>query len=758
MIEDDELRSLFQVETEERLKSLEEELRKLEINSLDKEAIESAFRDAHTIKGSARMLNIQSIETIAHQIENHLNAVRKEEQALSPKMMQAIYESLYAIQSLANEAITGKRADVDIPAILRALSDQTPQIKEPASSTSMVASTSVGKEELPSQVIPSAAKQEEPASNKKEQKKDRELKKWEKPRLISTVRIDMQYLSRLMNQAADLTVMKNRLARLFERIEEILDSWEREYRAYQPYSFVPYENKQAAMHAIIDACKDIGERLRDLRGDAYEDTHKLELMVSSLVDQIRRLSMLPLSKLFDLFPRMVRDISQAAGKEVELRIEGGEITVDKKIIEDMKDPLMHLLRNAISHGIEPTEERVQKGKLAKGLIQLIGRQTPTTIVIEVLDDGRGLDTEKIKAVAIQSQIINEQEAATFTSSELHALIFLPGFSTDTEISTISGRGVGMDVVKNQVEKLNGALDVHSVPNQGCFFSIQLPISHLTTQVILAQVNKRTYAFPMEMIEACLLLSPDQISTGEGQAAVALHNQPISLVFLRHLIGASPHSSANVPMQGQPCIIVKAQNKRVALVVDAILDEQEVIVIPPNRFLLETKSMIGTTILKTGEVCIIINPFELMKSTLQDSQSSFQRFNHKKRKVLKNKKTLLLVEDSYTTRVLLVRELGKAGYDVIVAENGMEGWNKLLENKIDAIITDVEMPQMDGFTLISNIRRQSAYDHLPIILLTSLSSPENKQRGMEMGANAYLIKSDPDYQAQLFQTLKNHLYL
>lgn len=759
MIEDNELRNLFQVETEERIKSLEAELRKLETNAQDKEAIESALRDAHTIKGSARMLNIQSIETIAHQIENHLTAIKNETLVLSPKIIHVIYESLYAIEALAKEAITGKPANVNISAILKALSDEITKIKKPATSMPKSVSGSALKEQneqLSSQAVSPAlpsTRKKGLVSDQKEQKEDKELKKRGKFRPISTVRVDMQYISSLVSQAADLTVTKTRIARLFERIEEILDMWEKEYRTYQYYSLVSHEQgkeqRDAAIHAMINACKEIGESLRHLRSEAYEDIHQLELIVSSLVDQIRRLSLLPLSKLFDLFPRMVHDLSQAAGKEVELRIEGGEITVDKKIIEDMKDPLMHLLRNAISHGIEPAEERAQKGKPIKGLIQLIGKQTPMSIVIEVLDDGQGLDTEKIKTVAIQRQIISEKEAKALTSSEIHALIFLPGFSTATQISDISGRGVGMNVVKNQIEKLNGTLDIHSTPGQGCSFFIQLPISYLTTQVILAQVDKRIYALPIEMIEECLLLSPNQIVNIEGHPLILLQNQPVSLIFLRHLIEASHNSSANKEIQTQSCIIVKAQNKRVALVVDAILDEQKVGVIPPNRFLLNTKSIIGTTILRTGEACVILNPFELVKSALQNIQSLPLQF--------KNKKAILLVEDSYSTRVLLARALEKFGYHVIVAENGMEGWNKLMENIIDAVVTDVKMPKMDGFTLISNIRNKPSYSHLPIIVLTTLSSLEDKKRGMEMGADVYLIKSDPDYQAQLLQTLNNLLY-
>lgn len=757
MIEDNELRNLFQIESEERLKSLEEQLGILQIDPKDKEAIEAAFRDAHTMKGSARMLNIQSIESIAHQIESRFDAVRKGEISLSPKLIQAIYESLDAIQSFANEAITGQPANVDAAAVVRALTHSGANEKEqrPIPKASPEIKIKDEKEETISLI-----NQPSPV----EQKEKLDVKRGEKSQLISTVRVDMQYISSLMNQAADLTVTKNRIARLFERIEELLNKWEAEYRAYQPYSFAFYqeahlkEKREAALQSLIEFSKEVGESLRHLRNDAYEDIHKLELTVSSLVDQVRRLSLIPLSKLFDFFPKMVRDLAYASEKEIELRIVGGEIAVDKKIIEDMKDPLMHLLRNAISHGIELPHERVEKGKPPRGLIQLIGKQTPTNIVIEVSDDGKGLNTDKIKAVAVQHQLIGEKEANRLTPAEIQEFIFLPGFSTASQISDISGRGVGLDVVKNQVEKLNGTMTIQSVSGQGSLFSIQLPISHLTTQVVLTQVDKRIYALPMEMIEACLLLTSDQIANLEGHPVIALDNQPVSLIFLRHLIGSLNDNENEEDQQSYFCIVIRAHDKRIALVVDVILDEQEVVVIPPNRLLVKVKSMMGTTILKTGEICIILNPFDLIKSTLQEPSFFPAQVQLRKDEKLKNKKVVLLVEDSYTARLLLMRALEEKGYEVIVAENGIQGWDILMKNSVDAVVTDVEMPKMDGFTLTSKIREQPLYYTLPIILLTTLSSPQDRKKGEELGANAFLIKSEPDYQARLLQTLKDLLRL
>lgn len=627
MIEDDELRNLFQAESEEKLKSLEEQLRKLEINPQDQEAIESAFRDAHTMKGSARMLNIDSIETITHQLENLLDKARKKEIILSSQGIQSLYEAVYGIQSLVNEAMTGEPAKIDMAALSRVINYKNLSIKEdpapphPLSPEVPLATTIekeipkpsiTNKEEEPSSPSDLPEKIDEPSLPKQG---EHVIKKIDQNSSISTVRIDIQQINNLMNQAADLTVAKNRMVRLFENLENLLDSWGKKYRTYQqPNYFLSDTSKEnhAASKAIFEAFKEIGEELEKLRNETYDDVNKLESITSSFTEHTLRLSLLPLSKLFDFFPRMVRDLAKSTGKEVELIIEGNEITVDKKIIENMKDPLMHLLRNAISHGIETPDERKKNGKPSKGVIQLIGKHNPTTIQIEVSDDGRGLDGEKIKAVAIERHLLNQQESKNLTHEEMHALIFLPGFSTASEVSDISGRGVGLDVVKKEVEKLHGTITIESVLNQGSRFLIELPIIHITTQVILCEVDKRIYAIPMDMIDACLLISPDQVSKIEGNDVIMVDNHPISIIFFKNLININENSSEKVEFLTtvQPCILVKSQGKKVALIFDVIVDQQKIVIIPPNRFLSQVPSIIGTTILKTGEVCIVLNPFNL----------------------------------------------------------------------------------------------------------------------------------------------------
>lgn len=612
MIEDDELRQLFQAESEERIRSLEEGFRKLEENSRDKEVIESAFRDAHTIKSSARMLQIQSIESLAHALENRLDAVRKGEQMLSFQSIQILYDALDAIQSLVKEAVEGSAANVRVDILIKRLNvESSPtaiqKVPEPLANLPQPQQRKDGPPNILEKPSPPL-----PPSPPPSQEQEKILPQKEPPFSISTVRINMQQISDLIDQTVDLTVVKNRIIQLLEKIEDLLDKWQIQSHAYQQSavfnsSYPDISKDHSAFTKQSELFKEIGEHFKNLHQDAYHDLQKLESIASTFADHVRKLSLLPLSKLFDFFPRMVRELAQEASKTVELRIEGGDIAVDKAVIEHMKDPLMHLLRNAVSHGIELPAEREQKGKSAKGLIQLIGRQTANSIFIEIFDDGRGLDVEKIKAVAMQRNLISEPVEQHLTPSEINALIFLPGFSTTSEVSSISGRGVGLDVVKTEVEKLHGTITTHSEHHQGTSFSIELPITHFSTQVILVEANQRIYALPTDIVETCFYLPADQVDAAVKNAVIFVHEEPLPLVFLNQWLEGVNSVKEGMMPSSCSCIILKVKDKKSALIVDNILDEQKVVITPLNPILIGLKGVLGATILKTGEVCLILNP-------------------------------------------------------------------------------------------------------------------------------------------------------
>ncbi|WP_202803656.1 hybrid sensor histidine kinase/response regulator [Spirulina subsalsa] len=468
---------------------------------------------------------------------------------------------------------------------------------------------------------------------------------------------------------------------------------------------------------------------------------------------------MPLSNIFQLFPRTVRDLAREQGKEVELIIEGGDTTADKRILEEMKDPLMHLIRNAVDHGVEPPEERERAGKSRQAHIWIKGYQTTSNIVIEVSDDGSGLNPETIKKTAVERGLYREEELATMTLNQVYNLIFLPGFSTQKFVTEVSGRGVGLDVVHTNVERLKGTLQVESTLGKGSTFRIQLGTTLATANVLLVSIHGIPHAIPIEFVETTLLVALEDIFTLEGRETIALNNQAVSVAHLANLLElkVSAFDQLNETHerqqhQGLPCVLIKIGDDRLGLFVDELLDTQDVVLKPQSKLLKRVRNIAGATILGTGEVCMIVNPVDLMKSIQKSTRrATVAPVNNPKDKARK-KQVILLAEDSITIRTQEKRILEGAGYEVVTAVDGLDGWNKLKSRPFDAIVSDIQMPNLNGLELTTRIRQNKEYNELPIILVTSLASEEDRRRGVEAGANAYITK-DSFSQDILLETLQ-----
>lgn len=762
MIEDDELRALFQVESEERLSHLEEAVSDWESDPQNNEILSEILRDFHTLKGTARMLNVQSIETISHHAEDSIRACKQGLVALGPSIFQALLECINGIRLLVDEAVTGIASSVRIPEILKKLNFpieaapiQAAVGEGPHEEATVFESSEMSEEPIKEEIYLQTRPAEPPKS-----------KGWERPRVTATtIRIDTQQINELIAESAVLTVTKNRIGLIFERIEELLTRWERKSREYKflpqyqghPLSLGNFSKESDAniKQELITFFWQMGESLRSLRSDAYEDTRRLNMVSLSFVDRIHKLHLVPISKLFELFTKMVYDLSLSLNKRVNLITEGGEITVDKKIVEEMKDPLMHILRNAVSHGIELPVERERQSKPTTGLIQLIARQTANTIVIEVADDGRGLNTDRIKERALTSQLISYDELESIKPSEIHELIFLHGFTTTADINDLSGRGIGLDIAKTKIERLNGTLSVESEPGKGCRFFIQIPATYVTTHALIIQAGKERYAIPIDLVDFCILIKREQITTIKGYEVITINGEHLSIFSPQQLLGLyNDETNSLENSENVSCLVLKCPGKKMALLIDAILEEQMVIVTPPHSFLEEIHGFTGTTILKTGEVCVVLNPFELIE-TIESKTVSFKakQLEMRKKSLAEMRKTLLFIEDSATLKLILKRKLEESGYHVITASNGAEGLDLLKNNHVDALVTDIEMPKMDGLTMIGHIRRQPMYATLPIVIFSSLSSQAEKNRAFELGANAFIVKSEYNSQEKLLQNLK-----
>ena len=823
IIEDEELRNVFKIASEEHLQKLDDGLLYLEEHPGDSAKLEELLRETHSIKGDAGMLGVKSVASLAHQMEHILGSFKRGETQLNSEISDRLSQGLDAIRKLVREAVTGEDSGVNtfyiLASMMGASSKPQPQntapIVEPSSlqvseqllvESQFTAPPSqepdinveiyeVGNLEnnysffplqsepelllqsqnLPTPSAPPTALVSESAVTASSTSSYR----------IETIRVATQNLDDLMTQAGELTVAKTRLGHRVADIEQITTLWEEWSREYFVSSLIfdqiqigensKFRQLQDCYQLTEERLERLGILVNRLRNRVYEDTARLELIAEGLASGIRTLRLLPLSTIFNLFPRTVRDLAKREGKEVSLVIEGGETTADKRILEEMKDPLMHLIRNAIDHGIETVSEREKIGKHRVATLRIKGYHIASNIIIEVADDGRGLNLDRIKMTAVKRNICTLKQLEVMTESQVQSLIFAPGFSTRTFVTEVSGRGVGLDVVRTNVESLKGSIQVESLPGKGCSFRLELSTSLATANVLIVVVEDLAYALPVEFVEAAKLVSQSDIFAIEGKETILSNGQPLSVAHLRDLLELNnrewmqkkrewrqekwsevnrktPKEFLDSTSVKMPCIVLKVGEERLGLFVDALIDEQDVVIKPQSQLLKRVRNVSGATILDTGEVCMVLNPQDLIKSVRKQVLSRSVSGLRSPMETPSRKQVILLAEDSIATRTQEKRILEGAGYEVVTAVDGLDAFNKLKTRDFDAVISDVQMPNLDGLGLTIKIRQQKVYSELPIILVTSLASDEDRKRGADAGANAYIPKGTFN-QDVLVETLK-----
>ncbi|NER80193.1 MAG: response regulator [Leptolyngbya sp. SIO1D8] len=562
-----------------------------------------------------------------------------------------------------------------------------------------------------------------------------------------TVRVQTRDLDTLMAQAEELAVTRIQIAQTSTQTDQLMTLWE-EWQT----------QKQKSASAEPDA-PSYEERLENLilnlKTTVQQNSSKLELVAEDLRDRIRKLQLLPLSTLFQPLPRTVRDLAKQQSKEVNLILEGEDTLADKRLLEGIKDALMHLVRNAIDHGIEPPEERIAASKSPTATLRVKAYQTAISLTIEITDDGQGLNLEHIKQTAIKQGLYQPEELEAMPISQIQELIMAPGFSTRTFITEISGRGVGLDVVRTQVERLKGSIQIDSTPGQGCTFRLQLSTALSTVNVVLVKIEGITFALPIEFLQMTLMVSPQEIVKTDGQDTLILGEQSIPVADLADVLELSKSPIYKWLAQPNPvesdrrlCVLFKIGDEQAGFFVDQLIDQQEVVRKPLSPLLKRIRNVAGATLLGTGDICMILNPPDLIKS--------LQRQPHSEPLAVTKPTTLhqpviLLVEDSPLVRIQEKRLFEGAGYEVVTATNGLEGYNTLKTRQFDAVVSDVEMPKIDGFSLVAKIRQHPEHYDLPIILVTTLDSAEDRQKGAEAGANAYILKGHFNQDA-LLETL------
>ncbi len=724
--EDELLRELlgtFQAEATEHLQTLNRALLQLERQPEEArraELLRDAFRAAHSLKGAARAVSLTDIEGLAHAMENVLQKARDANLLLDAATCDMLYDTLDTIeQALQGEKVTANTLQQRLSGAASVMPEAAPTLL-----------TRPEREE--DREIPVAARTGE-----------------------ETIRVAVSKLDELMAQAGELLVSKisaeQRLAEL-EDIRRQLAQWPRAWREIKALlaqvNGHAGQQLQEALTRLYEGLQTLTRAINALDQAVNNDTLRLGMITTQLQDEVRRVRMVPFQTLALSLERAVRDAAHGEGKQVHFQIDGSDVEVDKKVLETLKDPLLHLLRNAVSHGIEPPEERTAAGKPAEGHINVTIRQRGSEVRIVVSDDGRGFDLEALrKASARAGGPVLDADARP---DEVIALAFIPGVTTAPQVTTMAGRGVGLDVVRQQLAGLQGRIEVESVPGAGSTFRLAIPASLTMTRGLLVQVGQRRYVLPLLAVEK--ILPPHKAFSLEGQPMLSVDDTPLPLVSLGALLD---HADAASNANGHSlAVIIGVVEQRLALLVDDVLTEQEVAVKPLGAPLKRVRNVAGAALLGDGRPIIVLNPADLVKSARRVRSQALPTLSAREEDT-SPPGHILVVDDSITTRTLEKNILETAGYRVTTATNGVEALRQLDENHIDLVVADIQMPQMDGITLTRHIRESAEYKALPVILVTSLESREDRERGMLAGADAYIVKRGFD-QAELLATIEHFL--
>ncbi len=599
--------------------------------------------------------------------------------------------------------------------------------------------------------------------NKKsdENKSDQIDLKFGETNTIKTLRVDTQKLDHLVNQVGELIIAKIKAKEHLSDTEKIIRSieeWHREWSKTKQYfrhiekyhkgsdkSFSPSATTSLSksVNAFIEEnsskISSLMTKMNSLYKVIQEDDARLNLIVNGLEEKIKSVRVLPLATIFHLFPRMVRDIAREKNKDIDFVITGSETSVDKKIIEEIKSPLMHIIRNAIDHGIEKASDRVKNGKQPTGRILIGACHLENSVLIEISDDGRGIDIESIKRKVLQKGLLTPEELETMTEEQVMNIIFWPGFSTGETVTDISGRGIGLDIVYTKISQLNGKVKVKSTLGKGCQVTIQLPVTMATIKSFLVKVNEQIFAIPTSSIKTTHLVDKNKIIYKEGRKTIIVDDRTVPICSLAGVL-EMPESGADP--ERMVVIVVQAEDTQVGFVVDRLVGDQEILHKNLSAPLIRVRNIAGITTLGSGDLCLILNVNDLVKSAFVNFSRPVQKVSiPMKGQEGTGIKNVLVVDDSTTTRILQRNIIKSAGYKVDVAVNGFEALTKLVCEDFDIVVSDVEMPEINGFELTERIRLNENLRDLPIILVTSLASEEDRIKGIDSGANAYITKSE-----------------
>lgn len=750
------LLATFKIEAEEHIKAISTGLLLLEKGPQGEErlqTIETIFREAHSLKGAARTVDLKAVESICQSLEDLFKGLKHGQISFSQTGFDVLLKALDLIeQSVA----AGPGAQLPVAGLLRQLDGlrSSSRIEAAGHKKTPPAAPTFPDEKIlasapPTDMVRETVARFQPGPIAAQQFGATVQTPGE------TVRIPVKKLDRLLLQAEELILAKLYIQRRAAELKEIvpvLEQWEKRCAAGKPGPDKKTEEflhwNQAQLKAVLAA----------IRGNAKALDHDQRIlagMIDAQLEDVKKVLTLPFSSLLEGFPKMVRDLSRQLGKEVDLLVQGGEVEIDKRILAEMKDPLLHLLRNAVDHGIERPDQRRKANKAARGTVVVTISQKESNLVeIRVSDDGAGIDLDQVRKKLMDAGLYSVEGMHVLSDQEIAESIFRSEFSTSPLITELSGRGLGLAIVKEKVEALHGKVEIHTVAGQGASFRLVLPLTLATARGVLVEAAERKFLIPTGLVRQVLRLRREGIKTVENRDTITVHEQVVSLVPLSRALQFSETTPKTTKPDFIQILVLGSEKTVLAFSVDRILDELEILVKSLGGPLVRVNNISGAAILGSGDVVPIINVADLLVSGARASAAGEGSLNAAGAGPAEQG-SILLVEDSITSRMLLRTILEAAGYLVRVAKDGLEGWITLKEHGADLVVSDVDMPRLNGFELTAKIRQDQAFADTPVILVTGLESQEDQERGIEVGANAYIVKSRFD-QSNLLATVRRLL--
>ena len=724
-----QLLDTFSIELEEQLQLIIEGLLQLEKATLEKKeqtkTIETIFRAAHNIKGTSRSLNINNVADIAHHIESLFFSIQKKTLTTSPTIIDLCFEAVDRMRLAMQFFLAEQPLSFDLPELLDRLEKGEPK--------------KIEQEKTKIETNVNVIKMEETSST-------HEHLTPHEPIGHDTIRVSIENLDRIAALMEEMQVNKiaiddhyTELTKLATNAKQLTQLWQKARLAQKNYiSTETSENLQKIVHNCNDSLMEVSHSIDQLHTNMGLRINELTTVSHSLQEEMRMLRLIPAAILLQSLPRTVRDLANEMNKKVELIIKGEEVKMDKMVLEGLKDPIMHLLRNAIDHGIESPEQRKTHGKSDIGHIWIEVKEEGNQILIRIKDDGAGIDIRNIAKISAKKNLVSKSELESMSEPEILDLIFSPGFSTREIITTVSGRGVGLNVVKENITHLKGHVSVSTELGKSTTFDLHVPLTLASERGLIVRSGGQLFVIPTSSVERVLSLPSNEIIDVGSDQAILIEKHPVPLRSLADILRIETREP--LLLDRLPLVVIRNDVHAIALLVEAIVGEREIVVKPLQAPANNLPGISGGTLSGSGHVMIVLNPSDIITMTLHGGKVTRVKMQDDKIKS-HTKVHILVVDDSITTRTLEKSILENKGYQVTIAVDGKEAWDALQKQKFALLITDVMMPSVDGFTLTDRVKKNEKLKNMPVIIVTSLGSDAEKKRGIEVGADAYIVKSE-----------------